>query len=100
MHRLLVWREMDEGLQRPSGSKSHRKQMVLGPQRNLPEVRIVAGDAMGQRQRSITVDAGLKTGQTLQRQAVHGACNAAPITTGIRSQAHKVQPVPEDQSKQ
>src|SRR6476646_1584679 len=88
---------MNEALERPGGSKAHGEQSILRPQRNLPDLRVIAGNPVGKREGAIRIDAGLKTHHTLEGEPVHCARNTATVTSGIRSQAHEIEPVPENQ---
>src|SRR5215510_11402228 len=89
---------MDHTLERPGGPKTHRKQMILWTKNDLLKIRIVAGNAMRQRQGAIGVDLRLEAGQTVRRESIPAPRNSTPVSTSIRREAHKVQPVSQYQS--
>src|SRR5262249_50556217 len=89
---------MNHTLERPGGPKTHREQMILRAKNDLLKIRIVAGNAMRERQGTIGVDLCLEAGQTVPRESIPAPRNSTPVSTGIRREAHKVQPVSQYQS--
>src|SRR5215467_10004841 len=89
---------MNHPLDGPGGPKTHREQMILRAKSDLLKIRIVAGNAMRECQGTIGVDLCLEAGQTVPRESIPAPPNSTPVSTSIRCEAHKVQPVSQYQS--